>query len=442
MPLWLFYYGGALVLLVSFLALWALWTRPRLEELGQGRPLPDGLQRVLLSRPLRVLLGAAGFALFVLVAAAALVGEPSPTDNVAPTFVYVIFWLGLVVVVLLLGNVWPALNPWRAAADAVAWIWTRSGRSWEAPLAYPRRLGRWPAAALLLAFAALELCYTEPAHPRALALGIYLYSAVAWLGMLAFGRRAWLANGETFSLYFGFISRLAPLALLRRGQRREVVLRPPLVGVSIRDPRPGTLAFVAVMLGSVAFDGFSRTSWWQDQRYELASPYAISSPWLFDAVSTLFNLGGLLGVCAAVALAYLLAVTAARAFTHEERPLAGQFVASLVPIALAYVIAHYFSLIVLQGQSIVPLASDPFGWGWDLFGTADFRSNLGLLRPNLVWYVQVAALLGGHVLGLVLAHDRAVSLFRSPRLAAATQYPMLVLMVLYTVGGLWLLSRG
>jgi hypothetical protein len=441
-PLWLFYYGGALVLLLSFLALWALWPRPRLEALGRGHRVPAALQRILLSPAIRILLGAVGFGLLVLVAAAALVGDPSPTTNIAPTFVYVIFWLGVVILVVVLGNVWAALNPWRAAADAVSWLRERSGFAWEPPLAYPARLGRWPAAILLLAFAALELAYTEPANPRVLALAIYLYSAVTWFAMLAFGRAVWLANGEAFSVYFEFLSRLSPFAVHEEAGRRRIVVRPPLVGVSIRDSRPGTVAFVAVMLGAVAFDGFSRTTWWQDRLYDLTSGLAADSPELADVVRTLVNVAGLIAVVGAVALAFTAAVRAAERLAGTDRRLAGEFAASLIPIALAYVVAHYFSLLILQGQYIVPLASDPFGFGWDLFGTTDFSPSNGLLPPNLVWYVQVSALVAGHVMGLVLAHDRAVSLFRSSRVAVATQYPMLMLMVLYTVGGMWLLSQG
>ena len=440
-PLWLFYYGGSLVLLLSFLALWALWTKPRLEELERGEPLPSTLERIALARAVRIVLGAVGFGLLVLVAAAALVGEPSPTTNLAPTFVYVVFWLGMVVLVVLLGNVWAPLNPWRAGADAVAWLSARAGFAWEPPLRYPRRLGRWPATVLFLAFAALELAYTEPANPRALALAIYLYSAITWFGMLAFGRAAWLANGEAFSVYFSFLSRLAPLALRREDGRRRIVARVPLLGVTIPDPRPGTVAFVAAMLGSVGFDGFSRTAWWQDRRYDLTAGL-VDSPHLSDLATFAFNLAGLVAVVLFVALAFLTAVKAAQRLSRSEQALAGQFAASLVPIALAYVVAHYFSLLVLQGQQVVPLASDPFGYGWNLFGTASFRADLGLLPPNVVWYVQVGALVVGHVVGLVLAHDRAVALFRSPRLAVATQYPMLMLMVLYTVGGMWLLSQG
>jgi hypothetical protein len=388
----------------------------------------------VLGRPLRVLLGSIGFGLLLVVAAAALVGEDSPTANIAPTFVYVAFWLGLVPLVVLFGNVWSPLNPWRAAADAVAWLSERAGLEWEPPLDYPRRLGRWPAALLLLAFATLELAYVEPASPRALALAVYLYSAVTWLAMLLVGREAWLANGEAFSVYFGFLAKLAPLSV-REGR---LVLRPPLLAASIRDARPGTLPFVAVMLGSVAFDGFSRTSWWVDWRYELVSGLA---PRTADLVSTLFNLAGLIAVVVLVAVAYTLAVRAAAAFSDERRDFAGEFLASLLPIALAYAVAHYFSLLVYQGQALIPLASDPFGRGWDLFGTAG-PPDPPSLGANTIWYVQVGALVVGHVAGLVLAHDRAVALLRSPRLATAAQYPLLLLMVLYTVSGLWLLSRG
>jgi hypothetical protein len=440
-PLWLFYYGAALILLVSFLALWALWTRPKLDELAEGRPLPERLQRVLLSPALRIVLGAIGFGLFVVVAAAALVGEPSPTENIAPTFVYVVFWLGGVLLVVLFGNVWAWLNPWRAAADAAAWVAERIDARWEPPFQYPERLGRWPAAILLACFAALELAYVEPANPRALALAIYLYSAIAWLGMLAVGRRTWLQNGEAFSVYFEFLSRLSPFALREERGRQRIVVRPPLLSVSVRDARPGTVAFIAVMLGTVAFDGLSRTSWWVDSRYDLVTSFAADSPGAADAVTTLFNLAGLVAVVLAVALAFRLAVGAAERLS-DRHDLARHFLASLVPIALAYAVAHYFSLFFYEAQSAVALASDPFGRGWDIFGTADDQANFGALGANLIWYVQVGALVVGHVAGLVLAHDRAVSVMASARLAVATQYPMLVLMVLYTVGGLWLLSSG
>ena len=441
-PLWLFFYGAGLVLVVSFVALGALWRRPLLEQLERGRPLPPRLQRVVLGPELRAVLGIVSFALLVLVFATALVGRDSVAINLAPTFVYVVFWLGLVPVVVVLGNVWSVLSPWRAAADAVAWVWARGGQSWT-PLDYPERLGRWPAAVLLFGFGALELAYPYASSPRSLALAIAIYSWITWLGMIAYGRSVWTANGEAFAVYFGFLARLAPFYVRRDEQRRELVARAPLSGLAGADGRPGTVAFLAVMLGSVAFDGFSRTTWWQDRLYSIDASLGLDRPRLADLAITGYNVLGLAAGVALVAIVFLFAVEGARlASGRRSASLTAQFVTSLVPIALAYAVAHYFSLLVLQGQATRRHASDPFGFGWDLFGTADFQPRLDTLSPNTIWYVQVAALVVGHVLGLVLTHDRAVALFRSPRTALRTQYAMLVLMVAYTVGGLWLISSG
>jgi hypothetical protein len=219
-----------------------------------------------------------------------------------------------------------------------------------------------------------------------------------------------------------------------------VVRRPPLSALVSGDAHHGTVAFVAVMLGSVAFDGLSRATWWQDRLYDLESRYIIESPTKADFVSLGFNLLGLLIAVTAIGLLYALAIFAAKAIGHTDVKLAGAFIGSLIPIALAYAVAHYFTLLVDAGQDAIFLASDPFGKGWDLFGTADFRPAENVFSPNMIWYVQVGVLVTGHVLGLVLAHDRAISLFSSTRTAVRTQYAMLALMVLYTCTGLWLLS--
>jgi hypothetical protein len=429
-PQWLFLYGAGIVLVVSFAALALLWRRPVLETYRGGRAFPLWLSRFLLSRGLRIAAGALGVALLGLVFAAALFGERSAGSNLAPTFVYVAFWLGLVVVVVLVGDIWQALSPWKALADFGEWVAARAGASSE-PFPYPKRLGRWPAAAGLFLFAALELAYYDPADPRVLALAIALYSGLTWVGALVYGSEAWFARGDAFSSYFGLLSRIAPVAVEEDEGARRVVLRPPFVGLArMRRPASGTLAFVAVMLGSVAFDGFSRTSTWQDWTLELG-----------DFSATAARAVGLLAWVGAVAGAYLAAVWVARLAARTDLPLAAAFVASLVPIALVYAVSHYFTLLVVQGQFLIPLASDPFGFGWDLFGTVGYRPNLAPFTPNTIWYVQVAVLVGGHVAGLALAHDRALALFPGePGRALRTQYPFLVLMVAYTVGGLWLLS--
>ena len=426
-PTWLFFYSATIVLVASFIALAVLWRKPVLERKADGRPLPHGAQRVLLSTWLRIFAGAFSVTLFVVVAAAALFGDDHVLQNIAPTFIWVVFWVGLVPFVVLFGNLWAVLSPFRAIADAVAWTAGRLGIHWR-PEEYPERLGRWPATVLLLAFVSFELAYENPSDPRSLALGIYLYAAITWLGMFILGREAWLRGGEAFNVYFGLLGRIAPFGRVDG----RIVLRVPLSGLTRLDVLPGTLAFIAVMLGSVGFDSVSRTSFWLDLMVRLGG----------ELERTLVSFAGLVGTILAVALAYLAAVRVARALTGYQADLAGPFLGSLVPIALVYVLAHYFSVTLLQGQYIVPLVSDPFGRGWDLFGTAAWRPNLALLTPNVVWYFQVAALVAGHVAGLAVAHDRAVGLFPDARLALRSQYAMLVLMVLYTVGGLKLLSTG
>jgi hypothetical protein len=439
LPDWLMYYAAALTLILSFVALGVLWRKPILEGRDRGRPLSERWQRLILWTGWRIILGALSIGLLVLVWLAALVGKPDAGDNLAPTFVWVIFWLGLVPIVVIFGNLWSILSPWKATADAVAWVWGKSGRTWEPAAEYPPRLGRWPAAGLLLAFAALELAYPRAAEPRTLALAIVIYSWITWAGMLLYGRQKWVENAEAFHVYFGLFSLIAPFAVLKENGRRVVIVRPPLAGLTAPQNTPGTIAFVAVMLGSVAFDGFSRTTWWQDRLYNLEARYIVNSPRTADLVATGFNGVGLIVGVILVAVFFRLAVRAAQAVAMTREDLTSFFVASLVPIALAYSIAHYFTLLVNQGQFAIPLFSDPFGEGWDLFGTSHFTPSL-FNSPNGIWYVQVGVLVVGHVLGLTLAHDRAVALWGSARTAIRTQYAMLALMVLYTCTGLWLLS--
>jgi len=219
-------------------------------------------------------------------------------------------------------------------------------------------------------------------------------------------------------------------------------VRWPFTGLGGAEHVRGTLVFVAVMLGSTSFDGFARTSTWQNVLGDVRADLAGSSVRVVDLATTLVNVAGLTAFVAGVMVTYFAAVRSTRALVHVERSLVPDFVLSLVPIAAAYLVAHYFSLFMIQGQFIVTLISDPFGKGWDLFGTVDFAPNLAVVSPETVWYVQVAALVVGHVAGLAIAHDRAVTLFDDRRAALRSQYPMLGLMVLYTVGGLWLLSRG
>ena len=437
-PGWLFLYGAALVLVLSFLGLAFLWREPLLDRQAAGRPAPRWLERVALSTALRVVAGTVSVLLLLAVFLAALLGTGRAELNLAPTFVYVSFWLGLVPLSFLLGNVWSVLSPWKAVADAVAWAAGRTGVRWQPLAAYPERLGRVPAAVGLLLFAVLELAYVDPASPRMLAVAIGIYSYATWGGMLVYGRETWQRNGEGFAVYYGLLARIAPLAV-RDGR---LVVRWPFSGLAARDDTPGTLLFVAVMLGSVGFDGFSRMAQWQNLVADVQDPFVVSRPLLSDLLVTATGVAGLLAAVLFVIGVYKAASWLAAAYAGSPVSLEKPFLLSLVPIALVYAVAHYFSLLVVQGQFLVPLASDPLGRGWDLFGTAGVTPTLNVFAPNTIWYVQVAALVAGHVAGLAVAHDRAISTFSERGPALRSQLPMLALMVLYTVTGLWLLSQG
>lgn len=437
-PLSAFYWGAAAVLVVSFVALGALWREAQLGPRAGGRPLGEGLERLLRSRWLRVPLQALSGAALALVFATALVGTTDPNLNLAPTVVYVLFWVGLVPVQVVLGDVYRALNPWRAWADLAVWMLRRVGAAGEPLARYPERLGRWPAAVLLFLFTALELAAPDPAAPRGLALAIALYSYVTWFGMAAYGRELWLDRGDGFAVYYGLLARIAPFA----SHEGRIVVRWPLTALARPERVPGTGAVVAVMLGSVAFDGISRTSHWQDLVARVQRPFILDRPLLADLAVSGVAFAALLGCIVVMAVAFLAALGLAGRIVRAPRSLLPDFLPSLIPIALVYAVAHYFTLLLVQGQFAWPLANDPFGKGWDLFGGAAYQPNLTPITPNTVWYIQVGALVAGHVAGLVVAHDRAVALFRDRDAALRSQYAVLALMVLYTVGGLWLLSTG
>jgi hypothetical protein len=433
-----FFTTATIVLVVSFIVLGALWRRPLLERQADGHVLPTWLQAVLRSPVLRVVLQAISVALLALVLATELVGTTVSLLNFSPTFIYVIFWLGLPLLSVTLGDVWRVLSPWRAIADAVVWVIEKGGREARPVLDYSASFGRYPAAVALLAFVALELAHPHGADPRTLAVATALYSYWALAGMAVYGRDDWTRGGEAFAVAFGLLARIAPFAV-RDG---AVVVRWPLSGLAHAEKVPGTLVFVGVMLGSTSFDGFSGTTTWQNLLGDVRVDLAGKSQRVIDLATTGVNVAGLVSFVAAVVLTYLVAVAMARRLVGAPRSLVPDFVLPLIPIAFAYLVAHYFSLFVTYGQFIVTLASDPFGKEWDLFGTADFVPNLTVVSPETVWYVQVVALTVGHVAGLAVAHDRAVALFEDRADALRSQYPMLALMVLYTVGGLWLLSQS
>ena len=412
--------GAAVALLVSFLALGLLWREPRLDPDRAGRPLPRGLERVLDGRPVRVGLRLLGVVLTAYVVLAAVFGKDDALNPTAGV-VYVLFWIGIPMVSVVLGPVWQLLNPIRSVHAALSWLLRTRPQDGLARL--PESVGYWPAAASLLAFAWLELVAPDNDTLPVLRTFFAAYLAVHLLAATYFGS-AWFARGDGFEVYSSLVGRLSPLG--RRGDGR-LVLRNPLEGVAGTPVAPGLFAVVGVLLGSTAYDSFSNSPWWIS--------HVQDSPLSVRMTETL----GLLAVVGLVTGAFTAATAVSgRGVPGGSRRFVGQFAHTIVPIVVGYLVAHYWSLLVLVGQQTMIRLSDPLGTGADWLGTADRGVDGRLADPNLVAVIQVAAVVTGHVLGVVLAHDRAVRLLPR-RSAVAGQVPLLVVMVCYTVGGLYLL---
>jgi hypothetical protein len=442
-PAWLFAWGATIVLIVSFFALAVAWRKPIFER-PHWRPLGERLSALLVSLPMQALCGAVGVFLLGVAIYAGLRGTEAPDRNFALTFLFVTCWLGFPIFSAVLGDVFRPFNPWRAIGRVAGSGFRAIAGQPAARLAYPERLGRWPAAIGLMAFVWLEVVYGASGgvavglDPHAAAVAAVVYSGYTLAMMALFGVETWCQRGEVFSVYFGMFARLGCFGVEdgRLGRRR------PLASATTWATIPGSAAVVIASIATTSFDGAQ----------EGAFKDAIESvfDWLVDAgfgLTTSLRLTDtiFMAACfAGVGLVYLLGVRGMRTIPGAPSlaRLRVGFAHTLIPIALAYLVAHYFSLFVFQEQAqFTYLLSDPLGTAsTDLFGTASGGIDFSVLTANAIWYVQVGALVAGHVLGLTLAHDRALAYWPDYRKASRSQYWMLAVMVAFTCFGLYLLS--
>jgi hypothetical protein len=425
-PKALFAAAAAAVLVVSFVALASLWSAPRLQEPRERRlfRLPVAVDAVL---------GLAGVVAFAAVVYAGLAGTDAEQDNLAPTAVFVGLWVGVPFASLLLGDVFRLLSPWRAIGRGAGWIAQRfGGGDMPEPMAYPAALGRWPAALGLLGFGICELAWGTARDPLPLAVIMLAYTVVMLVGMSLYGVEAWSRNADAFGLYFGLF---ASLSAFTRKARGDLYLRPPVVGATRLDPLRGTTALLVVGIGVTAFDGAAEGPVFNDALPHLQDFFT----GLGFSQATALELGFVCGLLLVVGLIGLIWTVGVAGMPGRPGP---QLVHSLIPIVAAYVVAHYFSLLAYNGQDVVRLLSDPLGDGSDLLGTAQNTIDYSVVSATAIWYVQVVALVIGHVAALVLAHDRALVIYGSHRDATRSQVVMLVVMVCFTCLGLYLLSAA
>jgi hypothetical protein len=445
-PAWLFAWAASIVLVVSFFALSAAWRKPQFEQ-ERWRPSAAWLTTVLRSWPLQALCG--GLAVFLLGVGiySGIHGTEAPDRNFAITFFFVTAWIGFPFVSAIFGNVFPTFNPWRAIARVCGGAYRAGVGRRMRHIAYPERLGRWPAAVGLLGFVWLEVVYGSSGgvavglEPHAAGVAACVYTGYTLTMMALFGCEEWCGRGEIFSVYFGMFSQLAPFGVKdgRIGRRRALA-----AATHWATSVPGSTAVVIASIASTSFDGA------EDGAYKAALEHVgkwvegagigpLATIRITDSIFMALTVAG-------IAAIYLLGVKGMRSVPGAPpyKQLVRGFAHSLIPIALAYLVAHYFSLFVYQEQAqFTYLLSDPLGTSTtNLFGTAEYGIDFNALTPNVIWYVQVAALLAGHVLGLTLAHDRALVYWRDYRRASRSQYWMLAVMVAFTCFGLYLLSVG
>jgi len=441
LPFSLYLFGTAAAIVVSFVIV-GLFLRS--EPRAGSHPRID-----LLAYPPGRLLAATipafqtlSVSLFVIVILAGLFGNQNPYRNIAPTLVWVIFWVGLTFVSALIGNLWALINPWRALFAAAEWLGRqRGGGELSLRLPYPEPLGVWPAVVLLFAFCWTELVYPNAAVPAHLAILTIAYSALTWTGMVVFGRQTWLRQVEVFSVVFGLIARFAPTDISCAPRERRWDLRPPGAGL-VDEPGapPSMTALVLLILSTVLYDGLLGTPEWSS----FESAVRAYVPGLGAHQAIIIKTIGLAGFWLIFLVAYwgvsaLMSATAGRVFSPSE--LAGRFALTLIPIAIGYHVAHYLPFLLIQGQYLIPLLSDPFGFSWDIFGTAGYRVDIAIVGARFEWYAAVSAILVGHIAAVYLAHVRALQVFGHHAPALRSQVPLTALMVAYTFVSLSILAE-
>jgi hypothetical protein len=467
-PLWLWVAAAAAAVALSFVIIGLFVTAsPGVRGYWRLNLLRFSFARALASGGVQPAVRLASVALLALILVASLAGNQSPMRNIAPTAIWVAWWVGFAYLSALVGNLWAVVNPWSAI---FRWAERLVG-SRRAPYRYAPWLGVWPAVALFAAFAWVELIFTGRSIPAQLGRLVVGYSAVTWTGMALFGRVTWLRHGDPFAVAFGVLARFAPTEIRvtdreacrrceppcggRNGDcldcgecfaraapgQREWNARPFAAGLlNTADVTPSMLVFVLLLLATVTFDGFTATPAWAGLEGRL---YAALAP-LGDARLTLIGTLGLLAFPVAFVLVYL-GFARWMAWMADDQlttgTMARHFVLSLVPIAIAYHLAHYFTYLLIQGQLLIRLASDPLGLGWNLFGTARYRPDIGIVGARAVWYTAVIAIVLGHVIAVYVAHVVALREIRDRRAALRSQLPMLVLMVGYTVVSLWIIAQ-
>ena len=475
LPLWMFITGGASAVVLSF-AVIAIFLRHKPEPgiyptfnllnnpAGRFCAQPATLTAV---RVLFVLV-------FLLILLTGFFGVPSPYQNFSVVMVWVIAWVGLAFICSLLGNFWALINPWNAIFAWAEALYRKlsDGKELSRRRPLPEGWGTWPAFIFFLIFAWMEITWPASSVPGNVATAITVYSLLTWFGMYRHGRERWLSQGEAFSVVFALFARFAITEVRVRDAKaveadtfhdiesdeagcvngygaffkadpeaREWNLRPPGLGLRAgRAPSYSLMFFVLLLLSTVTYDGYTETEHFQQLGLLV---YKQIQGLTGDTVLVVETIGiaSFPLLLISVYLLFIVLIGLAGGVPGKIGLLAPVFVFSIIPISIAYHLSHYLSLLLVEGQIVIGRLSDPFGFGWDLFGTAGYKVDISVISAKFAWFFSLAAIVVGHMVAVYLAHAEAMRIYDDRGKALRSQLPMLALMVGYTMLSLWIIAQ-
>lgn len=424
LPTELYILGGAAAVLISFVVL-ALFHRggaPIQMKAEAAREVP---------RPVVVGISLLTLLFLALLVAAGFWGSSDPITNPLPPVLWTLWWAGFTLAVALLGDLWSFANPW---------IGLHLLTAQRVLLRYPERLGYGPAILQFIGFAWFELIYPTPQDPTRLATAVSVYWIVNLIALTVFGPR-WLERGEAFSVFFAMVGRLSTRSWRLQGSAVVTSLGAPARRLRESFDDVSGAVFVLVTLAAVSFDGLSRTFFWVGRLGLNPLEYPGRSEVIWQNTFGLLLSVVALGALYALAIALGLRMSGAR---QPLRPALCRFVLSIVPISIAYHIAHYLQSLIVDFPTAILALSDPFGLGWALLPDEGLQhgTTMGLGPDGVItaYRAQTAIIVAGHVLATLAAHRIALNATGNRRQAVLMGIPLAVLMVFYTVFGLWLLS--
>lgn len=431
LPLWLYLYGGGAAVVVSFIIVGFFVSGIKSSTAYPTVKIPAAnfLKNIWFKRSIQTL----SLLFFCIAIVAGFIGSQAPTENFAPLLFWILLLLGITYSSAFFGDIWQLINPFRIIAHTFIKLTRREN---EVFFDYPAVLGYIPGLIVYFFIIWLELLSNGYAVvPVNLSLILVLFLIFSLFGTILFGEKAWFAYGDFFTIFFGSFAHISPFEY-REG---HFYLRPPFIGLTrLTVSKTSLLLFIFFMLSSTAFDGFRSTTAWMT--FYLHILYPLAQMIGYSTVSTLALLFSPLFFLSL----FFIALVCMKLLVKTEKSLkelAFAFAPSLIPIALAYNIAHYYTLLIVQGQAFFSMISDPFNLGWNLFGTAQQVINVGVIGASFIWNSQVATIIIGHIAAVYLAHLAALQLFPSQKKTIVSQIPMLLLMIAYTMVGLWILSQ-